>query len=376
MIFKGQRFDYFKEIDNFIWYIPKTEGGLYKKNLETGEESFVYMPVDDALIISGNCTFNYILFVEDEIWMIPRYAKKIVVWNRKSNHSFAISFPERPRRNGEYFLCALQTLENVILIPSSYQGIVYINKTTKEALLENQFFLEYKKILLRNDMKEGLFVFRSNISKIGETFYIPFYNVNKVLKYDYVTKSYKIINTEKVKEGVEWCVDGNVKLLIFNKVCCVRVDNTFAFADKMIEAIAEDKLFRIYVYEDFVFIFTERKIYVFDNKRNEYIEDELIVEINDTYSRRWYVRDYEDYEDYEDTLYVFEENNVLNITYDIYGVENLKILLRVSGRKFKVYKYELLFLNQEQVLLLSINQKMKNSVHKSNVGEIIYKNLN
>lgn len=370
MFLQSENFSYFKKIEDDIWYISRGSGGLFKKNLKTGEELLEYMPTYDGVIVEGACTFNYFLQDGDEIWMFPRYAKNILIWNRRTNTSVMISFPIEPRYVGEYFFYALQTKEEVIVFPLSYQGILLIDKQTKKVTLDNGFYIEYEKIVQQNKIENNAFIFRSNIIIKEKTVYIPFYCVDKVLKYNYITKEFSLLDTLRKRTFIEQCDDMDVKMLIANKESCVLYDS---IADIDFESLAMkvmDNMTKVFVYHDFIYFFTEKKIYIYDIKMENFVENEWVVKINETYSKRYY---YNTENGIVDALFVFLEDDLLNMTYEY---DNKQVVIIIYDGEIKIFEYERYVRAQESVLI-AINTYKNNSIHDniSSVGTKIHHEL-
>jgi len=365
----GKEFSYYKREGDSIWYIDRNGGGLYQKNIITGKEIFIYMPSCDGIIANGSCTYNYLLIDYDEIWLIPRYARNIVVWNRKNNKEVTINFPEKPREIGEYFIYSFQTEEYVILIPASYQGILYVEKETKKVTIDNCFFEEYKRIMDERGIEDNLFIFRSNILARNETLYIPFYKIDKVLKYNYITKEYSLLDTIKEANGIERCVDKELELLIINRMNCVQADRSIDL--ELLKKAGTDPLLKVFPYYKYIFYFTTNKLFVFDRELNEYITADWIDKINMIYQQRLYVIE-KDFCD--DVLYVFLENNLFNITF---RDEDRQVIVIIDNNEVKQFEYKLDQMSCEEMLIGAI-QSPKCSAYNnvdSSVGKIIYQKM-
>lgn len=372
---KSANFSYFKKIGEDIWYISRSGGGLFKRNLEAGEETCVYMPLWNGNVIDvhGIATYNYLLVDGDEIWMIPIFARNIAVWNMKLSEGILIPFPEAARVDGEYFLYAVQTDEKIIVFPKSYQGIFLIDKKTKEIEIDDKFYKEYIRFCRFFGTPESFYVFQSNIILMGETLYVPFQNINKLLKYNYVTMAYSLLDTVRVGNFMEYCTDNGLEFYIINRISIMSVDNIDSVCQDIIGTKIMDNLTKVFRYHSKIYFFTKKTIYVYDMKRGDFIEEKWINEISKTYGKRSY-HDCDNKDDIVDVLYVFIEEDSLNITYEY---DDKQVVVIIKDDDAKIYEYERYIMSWEENLVEILSQKENsrdcacNGIR--NVGMEIYK---
>lgn len=370
MFLRSELFSYFKKIEDDIWYISRGNGWLVSKNLNTGEELVEYIPLYNGYIVERPCSYNYFLQDGDEIWLFPRYAKNVLVWNKRTNKSVKISFPIEPRSDGEYFSFALQTKGEVIVFPLSYQGILLINKKTKKVTLDNGFYKEYEKIMQQSKIKNSAFIFQSNFAIKDRTVYIPFYCINKVLKYNYITKNYALLDTVKKAPHIEECHDMDVRMLIVNKMSCVLCNSIANIDFESLAIKVMDQMTKVFVYQNQIFFFTEKKIYIYDIEKTCFVINEWVAKINETYCKRFY---FDTENGIDDVLFVFIEDDLLNITY---AYDDKQVAIIIYNREIKIFEYEGYVRKPDEVLLATNIQK-ENFICDSvnNVGSKIYYEL-
>jgi len=232
------------------------------------------------------------------------------------------------------------------------------------------------KIWKSTETGRNTFIFRSNPIIKENIIYVPFYNINKVLKYNYITGDYAFLDTTRVGNFLEQCEDKEIRILIFNRRSCFLLGNVQSTDWSVIEAQVMDEMTRIFVYQARIFIFGKKKVYVYDTQKKEYVEDEVISKMNETYFQRFYC---DEENNLDDVLYVFIEHGSLNITYEY---DNRQVVIIIHDDEMNLFEYERHIMDQEELLLAVINQKRKitDNVRSpnscvGNVGINIYQNL-
>lgn len=366
-------YGYFAEKENKRWFWARVGGGLYYRDKLNGNIVLSYIYQDENVIKNGDCWFEHMIFLDDLLLLVPRYAKEILLLDIEQNKVVKRFLLEKIEEIGEYFLGVIQTEQEVILIPQSYRKILHINKQSLQLRTGEFDFREHcleNKLCIPSDVLH----FRAFPIIHNGNIYLPFYDFPQILIYDIDSMMYSVCDTHKIEgmDQLEIYENDEFRLLIIERLDCLRIeDNDKAFPRLLGDFLNKHDYLGVADYANNVYLLMKDGIFVFHKGGNEIKIADWFSQIDSDYVNR--VHDQEG-ERLQDTLYVFQNEGILFITFEL---EEYKCIIKICEDEVSI-KYEKIEKIDEVFLLLKaleLNGDNQNKLTANSVGKMIYKSL-
>ncbi len=158
-------------VDDTIYFSAKNYDALVMIDLKTHIATIEKCFLDKYN--TSYCAHSKIIHYNHNIFCIPRYSRDIIKYDLFTKQTSKIKIPNI-KSNKSIFNEAVQIDNRIICFPEFYEGIVIIDMNSNEISAIKE---------LKNDMPNK-YLFVSNAVKSGDEFLIPFYNKNKILKFN------------------------------------------------------------------------------------------------------------------------------------------------------------------------------------------------
>lgn len=364
-------YDHFVQRNNKRWFWSRSGGGLYCQDTLSGKSELIYTRCDNHIIDNSDCSFGGIFLLNDQLVLTPRYVQELLVYNLKQKRALKLSLPDKPKRGGEYFLDAFQTVDEIILVPRRYHAFVHLDKRSLQIRAGKSWYDAYgnkgQKLGEESDFVAKPMVSNKNV-------YLAFYNTPKVLKYDICSMEYAIYDTRKIGDKIEIYEDDEISLLIIERLDCIRIEtDDKGIVDVINEFMKENHCNKIIKYEDNIFFFTETSIYVLKKGEHRVKIPDWYAQIEENYLKRVY---YKGLGRTRDSLFVFQERDVLYISFELEKYRG-KCFVKIDKQEV-IIEYEKIYERNEIEILLQYMKatvKIDRSKIKDSVGLRIYKGI-
>lgn len=367
-------YGYFIQKDNKRWFWARSEGGLYCWDKLRDKIGLEFVCQKENTIIKGDCLFEDILLFDDSIFLVPRYAKEILVYNLVQREAIKIPLPEEPEMQADIFLKAYETEQEIILIPQSYHRILHIDKKRLIVKMGDFCYRSYENDnnFAKNSRR---FVFGGLPVVHREIMYLPIYNAPQIVVYCINSMKYSIYNTKKLPttDKIEVYENDEVKILIIERLECFKIEKKDKIIINLLSEFLDGRYFiRAIKYYNSFYLFMKDGIYVLRKDERKIKLVEWYFQIEDDYLRRIHL---ENGDRLQDTLYVFQNENTLIISFEL---ENDKCIIKIDKDKVYIEYEKMIKLSDIDVWAKAVIAGIKNKSKMSRcfVGEKIYQVLN
>lgn len=111
-----------------LWFVDGTYNILYKIDLNTTKVSALIIPYKEEF---GHVLYNRIMMINDEIWMVPQRAHRLVIYNTSMNDFKTIDFASERDDYEWLFNDCIYYNDYLYLMPHLYDKIVVVDVKTK-----------------------------------------------------------------------------------------------------------------------------------------------------------------------------------------------------------------------------------------------------
>lgn len=358
----------FIEKEDKRWFWSRSGGGLYSRNKITGEYELEGIYYKNNQIWNGDCLFDKTAINGNYLFLQPRYASDVLIWSFSDKKMISRPLPVEPRVNVELFGEVLKTETEIIMMPQTYQGFLHINKTTMQMRINQLWYKDYCSIAQKAE-KDNYFIFRADPVICDGIAYLAFYYIPKILIYHIETEKYLICDTKEAADGLEIYQDDQIKILIINKLNCLKMRDDGLFPP-IYEFVKNAVLIKLIDYNGDIYFFTDDNILTIKEGEKELRGAEWFPEIRDDYLNRIRVKG-----GLQDTLYVFQDEGILFITFEL---EEIKCIVKICKEKVMIEYEEIEKIDEIKTLLqiLDINVYNNETNFGNCVGKAVYKILN
>lgn len=356
-------YGYFRYYDNKKWFWARRGGGLYYQDKLSRELKLVYayQQQQHKRIMNGDCLFDRIVFFGKYIMLVPRYAKEIVFFDLALQTAVMKPLPEYPHESGEYFGGCVQTHEFLILIPRTYQGFVYIYKKTLEIKISKEWYREYNLINGQALMKDE-YIFKAAPFVHNDFMYLALYCTAQVMRYNIRTMEYSFHSMREMGT-IGIFQDDRVELLVINRQdCLVLANESNGTIQQVYNFVSQNHIVDAVNYKGCFLFFTDECIFKTDSSFGEMVEVGWFEQIRENYINRIRIKMGERL---QDTLYIFEEDEVLYITFDTMMEEKCMIAIDINDIEIICEKIQ----QREEIDILLHSLKSANKKLVSDLSE-------
>lgn len=192
---------------HYYWYTSFEDNGIYRTDIRTGETECIDRFSEES---QRNMLYGSVVFFDNKLVAIPRFAKKIGIYNiaEKSIQYISFKLPEGRNWRGGCFAAHAVFRNYIYMLGVRYPIILRLNMETYEVSYYGEWYTEVEPYI--RPQESPIFFFTRDIYVEGSKFYAPLSCAGFVLCFDMEVGEASLIQVGNEKSGLETlCSDGS-----------------------------------------------------------------------------------------------------------------------------------------------------------------------
>lgn len=206
-------------VNNKLYSCAHDANRLYCLDIDKGAiNSLEAVPCDYPYLIDP---YKKMLRINDNLWMIPNYAKDIAIINTSDNSVRKVNLPEENRTKSSKFFEAFEYDGKIYMFPALADRILIYD------IASNQFESDGSSIkkIIDSNWFLGPFIFVGKGCRKDHFVYLPIYKTNAIMEYDMIKRTsalFRVTENSHSVNGIEydgkqfWIVTDN-NIIIWDK---------------------------------------------------------------------------------------------------------------------------------------------------------------